>query len=235
MTRLFSLATLLALLATLTAPAAAAAPSLITVTAQGHSSTMPDMASASFNISTNARTADAATSDNNARYNRLLQALAKLGIGKSEVQTNSYGVNYNPPPKPPEVPQQGQRYGYSADRSISVTVRRLADVGKVIDTALGAGVTDFNGVSFDTSDTSGQFARALRDAVEQARGHAAAMASAAGLRIVRVKDMQEGSPPVLVRPGITADTYAAARAVPTQIEPSAVQTTATVTITYEAQ
>jgi len=49
-----------------------------------------------------------------------------------------------------------------------------------------------------------------------------------------VKEMQEGSPPVLVRPGVTADMYAA-KAVPTEIEPKAVQTSATVTITYEAQ
>lgn len=230
MTRYFLAAALFALAA---APAVAA-PTQITVTAEGRSSTTPDMASAAFSISTNADTADAATSDNNARYNRLLSALAKIGIDKSEIQTASYGVTYNPPPKPPEIPQQGQRYGYSADRSVNVTVKRLGEVGKVLDTALAAGVTGVNGVSFDTSDKSGEFARALRDAVQQAHAHAAAMAAAAGLRIVGVRTMQEGSPPVLVRPGVMADVYAA-KAVPTQIEPSAVQTNATITITYEAQ
>ena len=232
MTRLLSLAALFALLA---APAAAAAPSLITVTAQGQSSIMPDMASASFTIATSADTAGAATSDNNARYNRVLQALARLDIAKSDIQTTSYSLSYNPPPKPPEIPQRGQQYGYSADRSISVTVHRLPDVGKIIDTAVAAGVTSIDGVSFDTTDHRGEFARALRDAVDRAHQHAAAMASAAGLRVVRVKEMQEGGPPMLVRPGVTADVYAARGGVPTQIEPKAVQTSATVTITYEAQ
>jgi len=231
MTRILSLTALFALLA---APAAAAAPTLITVTAQGQSSTMPDMASASFTIATNADTAGAATSDNKARYNRVLAALAGIGIGKSDIETTSYGLSYNPPPKPPDVPAQGQIYGYSANRSLRVTVHRLTEVGKVIDTAVASGITSIDGVSFDTSNRPAQFARALRNAVEQARLHASAMASAAGLRIAHVKEMQEGSPPVLVRPGVTADMYVA-KAVPTEIEPKAVQTSATVTITYEAQ
>lgn len=232
MTRLLSLTVLFALLA---APAAAAAPTLITVTAQGQSSIMPDMASANFTIATNADTSDAAANDNNARYNRTLDALLRLGIAKSDIQTTSYGVNYNPPPKPPEIPQRGEQYGYSVNRSISVTIHRLPDIGKVIDAARGAGVTGIDGVSFDTTQSRGQFARALRDAVERARLHASAMASAAGLRLVGVKEMQEGSPPMLVRPGMTADVYASNKAVPTDIEPKAVQTSATVTITYQAQ
>lgn len=230
MTRLLALAALFALLG---APATAAPLSQITVTAQGRSSIMPDMATANFAISTYAQTAAAALSENNARYERLLHALTGLGIAKGDIQTGSFGLNYNPPPKPPDLPQQGQRYGYTASRTISVTVRRLASTGKTIDAAVAAGVTDVNGISFDTSDASGQFAKALGDAVQHARSHAQAMAAAAGLRLVRVKVMQEGAPSRIM-PSMTADVYRAAP-VPTQIEPSAVETHATVTITYEAQ
>lgn len=229
MTRLLALTALFALLA---APAAAAPLSQITVTADGRSSVMPDMAVAGFSISTYAQTAMAALSQNNARYERLLRALTSLGVAKSDVQTASFGLNYTPPPKPPDLPQQGVRYGYAASRSINVTIHNLASVGKTIDAAVAAGVTDVNDVSFGTSDTRGQFAKALNDAVQRARAHAESMAAAAGLRIVRVKAMQEGGA-TLVRPGITADVYRAAP-VPTQIEPSAVETRATVTITFEA-
>lgn len=225
----------LALVAMLGAPAAAARPAEITVTAEGLASTMPDMARASFTISTNAATATSATSENNLRYDRLLRALRALGIAQSDVRTTSFSLNYNPPPKPPDVPQQGQRYGYSVYRGLDVTVSRLALVGKVVDAAVGAGVTDVNSVSFDTSDQRGQFARALRSGVEQARAHADAMAAAAGLRIVRVKVMQEGAPSRIV-PAMSGDVFRSAAApVPTKIEPSAVETRATVTVTYEAQ
>lgn len=231
MTRLFIF---LALLAMLGAPVAAAQSSEITVTAQGSASTMPDMARASFTISTDAGTAAAATSENNSRYERLLSGLRALGIAQSDIRTTSLSLSYNPPPKPPDSPQPGQRYGYFVYRGLEVTVHRLTLVGKVVDAAVAAGVTDVNSVSFDTSDQRGQFARALRDGVEQARAHADAMAAAAGLRITRVKTMQEGAPSRIV-PAMQGQVFRSAAAVPTQIEPSAVQTQATVTVTYEAQ
>lgn len=225
----------LALIAMLGAPVAAAQLSEITVTADGLASTMPDMARASFTVSTNAATAAAATTENNSRYERLLSGLHALGIAQSDIRTTSFSLNYNPPPKPPDVPQQGQRYGYFVYRGVEVTVHRLALVGKVVDAAVAAGVTDVNSVSFDTSDQRGQFARALHDGVDQARAHAEAMAAAAGLRIVRVRMMQEGAPSRIV-PAMQGQVFRSAAApVPTQIEPSAVETRATVTVTYEAQ
>lgn len=230
MTRFFAL---LALLTMLAAPATAAPLPEITVSAEGQASTMPDMALAAFSISTGAATAAQATSDNNARYERLLRGLAAIGIAKSEVRTTSFSLNYSAPPKPPDVPSQGQRYGYFVYRSVTVAVKQLALVGKTVDAAVGAGVTDVNSVSFDTSDKSGQFTRALRDAVRQARLHAEAIASAAGLHIVRVKAMQEGEPSRILPLG--QPVFKAAAAVPTTIEPSAIETRATVTITYEAQ
>jgi uncharacterized protein YggE len=221
----------IALAAAMAAPAAAAQLSEITVTVEGRASTMPDVATAAFTISTYASTAASATGDNNERYDRLLKALAQLGIRESDVRTTSFNVSYNPPPKPPAMPEQGARYGYSAYRGLSVTVRRLPSVGQVIDSAVSAGVTDVNGVTFDNADPRREYAQALQDAVQQARVQAQAMAGAAGLRIVRIKSMQEGPPnrvlPVMMK--------AAAAPAPTQIEPSPVETSATVTVTYEAQ
>lgn len=229
------LLTSLALAALLTAPAGAAQVSQITVTADGQASAMPDMAQTSFTISTSADTAAAATSENNTRYDRLMHALRALGIDESDIRTTSFNVNYNPPPKPPDVPQQGQRYGYSVYRGINVMVHRLALLGKTIDTAVASGVTDVNSVSFDTSQKREQFAAALRDGIVQARTQAQAMAAAAGLRIVRVKDIEEGAPS-RVLPMVQAAVFKAAPAPAlTEIQPSAVETHATVTVTYEAQ
>jgi uncharacterized protein len=231
MTRLL---TSLALAALLAAPAAAAQLSQITVTADGQATAMPDMAQASFTISTSADTAAAATSENNMRYDRLMRALRALGIDSSDIRTTSFNLNYNPPPKPPDIPQQGQRYGYSVYRGINVTVHQLTLLGKTIDTAVASGVTDVNSVSFDTSRKREQFAAALRDGISQARAHAEAMAAAAGLHIVRVKDIQEGAPSRIL-PMVQAAVYRAAPPAPTEIQPSAVETHATVTVTYEAQ
>ncbi|HLI95648.1 MAG TPA: SIMPL domain-containing protein [Candidatus Baltobacteraceae bacterium] len=232
MTRLLAA---IALAVSVCAPAAAAQFSEITVTAEGRSTAMPDMATASFAISTYASTAASATSDNNERYGRLLDSLRALGIKESDIRTTSFNVSYNPPPQPPAMPDQGVRYGYTVSRGIDVTVRRLSLVGKVIDTAVSAGVTDVNGVAFDNSDSRRQYAQALQDGVQQARAQAQAMAAAAGLRIVRVKSMQVGGPN-RITPVVEGPVFRAAAApVPTQIQPNSVEVTATVTVTYESQ
>jgi uncharacterized protein YggE len=219
---------------------------LITVSAQGRASAPPDMATESFTISTNSDTAAAAASDNNARYERLMRALQSMGVAHGDIQTTSYNLSYTPPPQaqsgqgeppgqaPPGVPQQ--RYGYFVNRSIQVTLTRLQMVGKVVDAAVGSGVTDIGGVSFGVRNNRAQYAQALREAVAAARAQGDAMASAAGLHLVRVKSMQQGYAEAPVpRVMMAASMQGAVPSPPTAIEPSNVEVNANVTITYEAR
>lgn len=226
-------------LAASAAPAKAAATQIM-VTGQGTASAMPDMATETFTIATNAQSAAAATSDNNVRYDRLAKGLEGLGIAHGDIRTTSYNVNYTPPPDPqPEsggaMPPVRERTGYFVYRGVTVTLHRLSLVGKAIDTAIASGVTDIGGVAYGISDRKGQQTVALRAAVRDGLAQAQAMAAAAGLHIVRVRSMQQGyaSPPVpLARMAATA---MPAPAPPTQIEPGSIETQATVTITYDAQ
>lgn len=212
---------------------------LITVTGQGVSNASPDMATETFTIATNADTAAQATSDNNARYDRLAKALAGLGIASSDIRTTSYNVNYTPPPQTqrvpggPVAPPVQERYGYFVYRGVTVTLHKLPLVGKAVDAAIAAGVTDIGGVAFGVTDRKGQRDRALQSAVTDARAQAEAMAAAAGLHVKRIRTMQQGfaQPPV---PVMMKTMAAAAPNPPTEIEPSSVETQATVTITYEA-
>lgn len=228
----------LSVLAAPAVPARAAAPTLITVTGQGHVSVAPDMATETFTIATNADSAAAATSDNNSRYERFLAAIKALGVPASDIRTTGFNVSYTPPPQPQPgnaEPQPPQRYGYFVNRSVEVTLHKLALVGKAVDAAVASGVTDVGSVNFGISDRRTQLQRALRDAVADARTQAQSMASAAGLHLSRIKSMGQGYPSV-VQPVMTADMYKmAAPAPPTSIQPSNVDVNATVTVTYEAQ
>lgn len=213
---------------------------LITVSAQGRASAAPDVATVNLMIATNAPTAAAAASDNNARYERLISALESLNIARGDIRTTYYNVNYSPPPQQTPEPANlvqpaGQRYGYFVNRSMQVTLHRLDLVGKAVDAAVASGVTDIGGVSFGVGNTHAQVARALQSAVTDARRQAEAMAAAAGLHIVRVKSMQQGYAEAPTARVLMASAAMPAPAPPTTIEPSSVEVTATVTVTYEAQ
>ena len=216
---------------------ALAATTEITVTGEGTASAMPDMATETFTISTNALTATTAVNDNNTRYNRLVSAMQGIGVPSADLKTTSYNLNYSPPPSPAETSGGGprERYGYFVYRTIEVTLRRTNLVGKAIDTAVASGVTDIGGVTFGVSDRKGQLATALRSAVSDARMQAETMAGAAGLHVVRMKQMQQGYQIVPPPAPVMMQAKMASAQVPTQIEPSSVEARASVTITYIAQ
>ncbi|MGZ3506597.1 MAG: SIMPL domain-containing protein [Vulcanimicrobiaceae bacterium] len=232
----FALALLLS-----TVPALAAGQPAIdlTVTGQGNATQMPDMATVNFGVTTTEEAADVATSQNNAIYEKVLASIVRLGVARSDVRTTYYNLSYNPRPQPtagtiePRPPLE-QRYGYTVSRGIIVTLHDTKLVGKAIDTAVAAGVTNVDGVAFGAANNRKLYAQALNKAVSDARAQADAMASAAGLHILRIKAMQQGYAPV---PMMRMATTMAVQApnVPTNIEPNSVEVNATVTITYVAQ
>jgi len=80
-------------------------------------------------------------------------------------------------------------------------------------------------------DESGLQAQALREAAAKARAKAEAIASALGLKIVRVISAEEGSTNV-IRPAVFMG-VAAQRAAPTPVEAGTVEVRAEVTLTVE--
>lgn len=190
------------------------------------------MATMSLTITTNAASATAATSDNNAIYAQLQQRMHALGVADRDIHTTYYNVTFNPRPEGVPVPNYGVQYGYVVSRGVSITLQRTGVVGKAVDAAIGAGVNHVDSVSFGVSDNHALTLKALGDAVMQARLRAQAIASAAGLRIVRIRTIQEGYAQVFPPAPMMNAKMAG---VPTQIEPSDVSMQASVTVTYEAQ
>ena len=83
--------------------------------------------------------------------------------------------------------------GYTVTNAVVVKVRNLANVGKVIDTALANGANRVDSLEFSASDPSAAKNAALADAARDARSKADAVARALGVRIVRVLNVYADS------------------------------------------
>jgi len=147
------------------------------------------------------------------------------------VATTSYGLSYFPRPTKPD-PANDQRYGYTVDRTIEVTVDAVERAGAVVDAGVTAGATNVNGVSFVLRDPhaaqrAAQSA-AFDDAVQQAR----ALAAAAGVRLVRILAIAPAGGGG-IRPMPMARMALAAAPVPTTIAPGDLTVQAQVTVEYE--
>jgi uncharacterized protein YggE len=211
-----------------------ARPATLTVNGQGSVDRTPDRAFVSFTIVTNDDVATRATTANNTAYNTLVAKLGALGLSGPALRTAAYNVGYNQRPPQPN-PQYQPRYGYVVTRNVTVTSDHPEQVGAIIDAGVSAGVTDVGSVSFGLRDGHAAERAALAAAMADADAQAHAVADAAHLRIVRIVSISANAatpPPRLFQVGrMTA--MAAPAPVPTEVAPSDLTLTASVTVTYE--
>jgi uncharacterized protein YggE len=210
----------------------------ITVNGEGTINRAPDTATITLGIVTSNAVAQTATTDNNSRFNDLRNRLHDIGIADAAIRTLSYNVNdYMPQPmgvsqsmRP--VPYQTPATGYTVNRQVEITLQNLDLVGRVVDQAVAANVSDVYNVGFSVSNYRALYAQALKEAVLDAQAQAKAMASAASMHVVRITAMQSGG--YYPRPMMMRAVAAPAPAqIPTEIAPPGpLDVQANVTITY---
>ena len=177
-------------------PTIAAANTLLTLTAEGRSARVPDMAVFSAGVASQGKTAGEAMSANAADMNRVIAALKKAGIADKDIQTSS--INLNPIYGQPVVGSNGQVIqeprivGYQANNSVTVRSRDIKGFGKVLDALVGAGANQISGPAFQLSDPTAANDEARVLAIKAARTRADLYAKAAGLRVVRIVSITEG-------------------------------------------
>jgi uncharacterized protein YggE len=187
----------------------------------------------SFSIVTNDDNATKATSQNNALYLALTAQLHGVGIELPAIKTTGYSLSFNQRPPVPN-PSYPQRYGYVVTRSVAVTSDRTDQAGAIVDAGVAAGVTNVGGVSFGLRDTRAAYREALAAAVADAEGQARVLAAAGHVRIVRLLSLSAGSfgsPPRALQVIGAMTTRAAS--VPTDVQPSDLSVSATVSASYE--
>ena len=148
----------------------------IAVTGRGEVKVSPDRATIQVSVQTRAATAAAAASENSTKQQSVLAALRALGLGSDQLST----INYNVYPE--QRYEQGKEpvvVAYNVTNTILVDVRKLTQVGPVIDAALSHGANMITSLQFYASNTETARRSAIATAIEKARADAEAAARAA--------------------------------------------------------
>jgi len=191
-----------------------AAGKSITVDGSGTVLTVPDRATFSFTVSTNADTAKAALAKNGT----LVDAVAAALRG-AKIQTSGISLD-------PRLSDDGTTIlGYVASTTVTAD-SELAQAGGLIDAAVASGATSVSGPSWSRSDRDTLYRKALADAVADARAKAAALADSRGLTLGTIQSVVEGGAPSGPIP------YAADAAA--KLEPGTQTVDASVTVTFAA-
>jgi uncharacterized protein len=158
----------------------------ITVTGVGHVDAVPDEAEFSLGVTTKGQTAREALAANSAQMRRLIAALKAAGIDERDIKTQdvSVGANYD---------GGVTADGYSAHNSVTVRIRDLNRAGAVLEAASKAGANHVYGPSLSRSDRENLEAKALENAMANARKRAETLARAAGVGLGRVTAITESA------------------------------------------
>ena len=215
------------------ADAAAPLPTTLSLSATGEVSATPDMATIAFAVVTQGKTASDAMKANNARMNAVMSALKTAGIAARDIRTSSlnlnpqYVYNNNQPP---------QLTGYEARDQITVRVNDLTQTGPVIDAVIKAGINQVDQITFGLKNDDAVLDQARQQAVATLQQRAQLYATAAGLKVKRILNIEEGSP-MIVRPPVPMVRFAAAKAMDesTPVSGGDLQESVTVSATFELQ
>jgi uncharacterized protein YggE len=193
----------------------AADKTYVQATGEGIISAKPDRAVVEIGVTSQGATAAvAATQNANQTENCLAELGRLLGAGK-KLRTTDYSMRPDYQyPKPGGTPVIT---GYTATNVVEVTLDDLTLVNKVIDTATQSGANVVQKLQFQLKNRAAVRAQALRQAAQQARISADAIAAGLGVKVVRVMSAEE----IVPEEGLGM----AKRAAPLQMQAGAVPAT----------
>jgi uncharacterized protein YggE len=161
-------------------------PHTIVVAGQAELMIPPDFATIELGVISQAPLVGDALADNSARMTRVIDAMKALGIPDKDVRTSTFVIE----PKF-EKSESGdydaQRFrtivGYYISNKVSVRVRNLANVAKIIDESVKAGANASGNVGFEIDALTQHMDEVRQKAIEDARHKAQVLADAAHMKL----------------------------------------------------
>lgn len=201
-------------------------PQIVT-SGSGEATVSPDRATILIGVQTKAATAAQAGAENARRQKAVLDTLRALGLGSDQLSTMNYNVfpdmQYN------QTNGTSRVVGYTVTNTVKAEVRRIDDVGRLLDAALAKGANEITSLQFTSSKADSVRRTALSKAVMNARADAEALANASGGSLGQLIEVSTATQPVRPIAYDMARVSMAKAAPTTPIEPG--QQTITVEVT----
>ena len=162
---------------------------LLSVSASADAKRVPDVASISTGVVTQAADGNTAMRENAVQMDKVMAAIKAAGIAERDIQTS--GINLSPQYRYADN-EAPKITGYQASNTVNLKVRDLARLGKVLDALVAQGANQINGPSFGIDKPEAALEEARIAAVRKAQAMARTYADALGLRVMRVVSINEG-------------------------------------------
>jgi len=156
------------------------------VSGSGKVTMVPDMAYISIGVRTEDAEVSAALNGNTTQALKISQALQEMGVEEKDIQTTNFNVypmqNYD---------NEGKviKTTYVVENTVYVTVRKLADLGTILDKTIKSGANSIYGISFDVNEEAKKAAldQARDLAIQDAKAKAEAIATSSGVSLGEIQ------------------------------------------------
>jgi uncharacterized protein len=209
-------------------------PSTLNLNVNSNVKKAPDMATISAGVVTQSRTAKVAMEENARRMSAAFTALKAAGIAERDMQTS--GINLTPQYNY-VANQRPTIKGYEASNRVTVRIRRLENIGPVLDALVAQGVNELNGPTFGLDNPEAELDQARTEAMATAMRRAELYARASGMRVKRVITINEsgGYEPPQPRPMMMMARMAADAAPETPVAPGEVTLSIQLNVQFELE
>src|SRR5262249_35028263 len=136
-----------------------------------------------------APTAQAAAQQNAQKLDAAIKALRRVLDPTGEIKTIGYSLNPNY--RYPAAGGQPTITGYTASNVVQVKTNDLKQIGDLIDIATQSGSNTIQRLRFTLKDEQAARAEALQQAALKARAKANTLATALGLKVLRILHVEE--------------------------------------------
>ncbi len=202
----------------------------VQVSGVGKSTAIPDMATIQTGVVTQSEMAADALKQNSEIIEKLMAQLKNLNVAERDIQTSQFNVT-------PEYERgpRGERLskitGYRVTNQLRIRVRKLPELGKLLDQLIQSGSNQISGISFGVDDQAEAMNQARIKAMGDSKARARLYAKAAGLAVGRVLTISEQQV-VFPRPNFIARGMEA-RSAAVPVAAGEQEFSATINVTFE--
>lgn len=182
-TILMTAALFLAGCSSLTPAAAEPTTRTMNVSGTGTVDLSPDIARVNIGVRSQSPDVGQALEENTTTAEAIIEQLMDMGVEQNDIQTRNFNVYPQQNREPGPEGEVTESQTFVVENTVSVTVRDLDSLGKILSAVIQEGANTIHGVTFDVEDREAAVAEARSLAIEDAKAQAEAIAEAAGVSL----------------------------------------------------
>lgn len=166
----------------------------MTISGSGEVTARPDIAYLESGVVSEGKTAAAALAENTKAMNAVFDGLTAMKIAKDDIRTSQFSVSpvyTNPPTLPDGTREPAAIRGYQVTNQVTVTVRKLDDLGAILDKLVTLGSNRLDSIRFAIDNPEPLLDKAREAAVLDALRKAKLYANASGVALGPVLTISE--------------------------------------------